>query len=104
MPVTTLNNYLAGRAFPIEFAARVAEACEVSLEWLAVGKKETATEGDAALQIRLSVLNAISAAYAQINEKFNFSLGIDWFQETAIRTEKYLRAQELSAAEAKVQP
>jgi hypothetical protein len=98
IPQTSLSNYLAGRDMPLPVAARVAAACHVSLEWLATGKGDLAA-GDMAVKVRPSIMQAVADAYSHIKEKFYFDLGMDWFQETAIRTEKYVRAQELRAAE-----
>jgi phage repressor protein C with HTH and peptisase S24 domain len=38
IPASTLSEYLKGREVKLSVAARVAEACNVSLEWLASGK------------------------------------------------------------------
>lgn len=38
IPLGTLNNYIAGRGMKLDSAIKIAKACDVSLEWLAVGE------------------------------------------------------------------
>ncbi len=37
MPIATLNNYVAGRDMKASALVRLAQGCEVSIEWLAAG-------------------------------------------------------------------
>ncbi|WP_215753728.1 S24 family peptidase [Acetobacter sp. P5B1] len=43
IPASTLSEYLKGREVKLSLAARIAEACGVSLEWLATGKDTPVT-------------------------------------------------------------
>lgn len=45
MPATTINNYLAGRDMKASALVALANACDVSLIWLAVGSGEMKTGG-----------------------------------------------------------
>jgi phage repressor protein C with HTH and peptisase S24 domain len=44
IPASTLSEYLKGREVKLSVAARIAEACNVSLEWLASGKNPASNQ------------------------------------------------------------
>jgi phage repressor protein C with HTH and peptisase S24 domain len=44
IPASTLSEYLKGREVKLSVAARIAEACNVSLEWLASGKNPSSDQ------------------------------------------------------------
>ncbi|QHI96021.1 hypothetical protein GT348_07055 [Aristophania vespae] len=53
VPLGTLNNYLAGRNMKLDAAIRLAGACGVSLEWLALGKEESSHSDYPAMGVRV---------------------------------------------------